>query len=103
MLASGMTSTSPIVGVGYSGASATLVVRGDLSRQAWLVQVMRELADMLDRPETVDVMVDMSGVTGLDKQSMAYWVWLERFVREQSHRLKIVNPSAAVLAAAGKA
>jgi hypothetical protein len=103
MLMHEMARTDPVAAIGGNDGSVRLVVGGDLSKQAWLVQVMRELVDSLDEPATVDVIVDMSAVTGLDKQSMASWVWLEGFVREQSRRLKIVNPSAAVLAAAGKA
>jgi ABC-type transporter Mla MlaB component len=90
----------PISAIEGGGGEIRLLVRGDLSQEAWLVQVMRELVDRLDDPRAINVIVDMSGVTGLDKQSMAAWVWLNRFVQERHRCLRIVNPSAVVLAAA---
>ncbi len=75
---------------------ATMIVAGDLAHHAWLVQLTRVILDLLEDPQLDRLIVDMSGVTHFDVQSVAGWVGLERFVRENNRTLAIVNASPSV-------
>jgi anti-anti-sigma regulatory factor len=75
---------------------ATMLVRGDLAHEPWLVQMTRVILEQLDDPELRKLVVDMSGVTDFDVSSVSEWVGLEHFVRERNRALAIVNASPAV-------
>lgn len=75
---------------------ATMMVQGDLAHQPWLVQMARMIMDELDYPELQKLIVDMSGVTDFNVQSVAWSVGLERFVRDRERTLAIVNASPVV-------
>ena len=75
---------------------ATMLVRGDLAHQPWLVQMTRVILEQLDDPELRKLIMDMSGVTDFDVSSVSEWVGLEHFVRERHRALAIVNASPAV-------
>jgi anti-anti-sigma regulatory factor len=75
---------------------ATMLVRGNLAHEPWLVQMTRVILEQLEDPELQKLTVDMSGVTDFDVSSVAGWVGLEHFVRERHRTLAIVNASPAV-------
>jgi anti-anti-sigma regulatory factor len=75
---------------------ATMMVEGNLALRPWLALIARLIMDELEDPELQNLVVDMGRVTDFNIQSVAWWVGLERFVREQGRTLVIVNASPAV-------
>lgn len=74
----------------------TMLVRGDLAHEAWLVQLTRVILDELEDAELYTLIVDMSGVTNFDVACIAGWVGLEHYVRDQGRSLRIRAASAVV-------
>ena len=75
---------------------ATMMVQGNLAHNPWLVQMARVILDQLEDPQLQKLIVDMNGVTDFNIQSVAWWVGLERFVREHERTMVIVNASPVV-------